>query len=134
MRDAAPTTIYLSDYAPFGFVVESVALTFDLDPHKTRVTSRIAFAPNPETKDLTFFLHGENLLLISSRINGEEVNPTLTDEGLTCDVPDSPFIWEAEVEIDPAGNTALEGLYMSCLLYTSPSPRDRQKSRMPSSA
>ena len=25
-------------------------------------------------------------------------------------------------------------LYVSCLLYTSPSPRDRQKSRMPSSA
>ena len=24
--------------------------------------------------------------------------------------------------------------YMLCLLYTSPSPRDRQKSRMPSSA
>ena len=27
-----------------------------------------------------------------------------------------------------------EGLTYSCLLYTSPSPRDRQKSRMPSSA
>ena len=26
------------------------------------------------------------------------------------------------------------GHYQSCLLYTSPSPRDRQKSRMPSSA
>ena len=26
------------------------------------------------------------------------------------------------------------GFYKSCLLYTSPSPRDRQKSRMPSSA
>ena len=25
-------------------------------------------------------------------------------------------------------------LYKSCLLYTSPSPRDREKSRMPSSA
>ena len=25
-------------------------------------------------------------------------------------------------------------IYNSCLLYTSPSPRDRQKSRMPSSA
>ena len=25
-------------------------------------------------------------------------------------------------------------IYMNCLLYTSPSPRDRQKSRMPSSA
>ena len=27
-----------------------------------------------------------------------------------------------------------EGLVKVCLLYTSPSPRDRQKSRMPSSA
>ena len=30
-------------------------------------------------------------------------------------------------------NSANE-IYLSCLLYTSPSPRDRQKSRMPSSA
>ena len=29
---------------------------------------------------------------------------------------------------------ALDKLFDSCLLYTSPSPRDRQKSRMPSSA
>ena len=27
-----------------------------------------------------------------------------------------------------------EAMYLICLLYTSPSPRDRQKSRMPSSA
>ena len=27
-----------------------------------------------------------------------------------------------------------EGIHNTCLLYTSPSPRDRQKSRMPSSA
>ena len=27
-----------------------------------------------------------------------------------------------------------EAVYIDCLLYTSPSPRDRQKSRMPSSA
>ena len=26
------------------------------------------------------------------------------------------------------------GIHIGCLLYTSPSPRDRQKSRMPSSA
>ena len=29
---------------------------------------------------------------------------------------------------------AVGGLATACLLYTSPSPRDRQKSRMPSSA
>ena len=35
----------------------------------------------------------------------------------------------------PANNVlATEGLFSFCLLYTSPSPRDRQKSRMPSSA
>ena len=27
-----------------------------------------------------------------------------------------------------------DSMFMDCLLYTSPSPRDRQKSRMPSSA
>ena len=30
--------------------------------------------------------------------------------------------------------TAIVNSVVSCLLYTSPSPRDRQKSRMPSSA
>ena len=30
--------------------------------------------------------------------------------------------------------TRAEGVVDTCLLYTSPSPRDRQKSRMPSSA
>ena len=34
---------------------------------------------------------------------------------------------------DTVGET-VKSQYYSCLLYTSPSPRDRQKSRMPSSA
>ena len=32
------------------------------------------------------------------------------------------------------GLSVASQLYITCLLYTSPSPRDRQKSRMPSSA
>ncbi len=117
MRDAAPKTIYLADYTPFGFLVDSVELTFDLDPHKTHVKSRIAFRPNPDAVDRTFFLHGEKLTLLRAAINGDEVTPELTDEGLTCPVPDAPFVFEAEVEIDPANNTALEGLYMSNGMY-----------------
>ena len=40
---------------------------------------------------------------------------------------------------DPASNSRLRAAIaaaksINCLLYTSPSPRDRQKSRMPSSA
>ena len=34
----------------------------------------------------------------------------------------------------PAARSTHYELFLACLLYTSPSPRDRQKSRMPSSA
>ena len=117
MRDAAPQTIYLHDYTPFGYSVESVHLTFDLAPNATRITSRIKFAPVKEAKDTTFFLHGENLKLQSAKIDGEAVKPVVTPEGLTCDVPNIPFVWECEVQIDPAANTALEGLYQSSGMY-----------------
>ncbi|CUJ86684.1 Aminopeptidase N [Ruegeria denitrificans] len=117
MRDAAPTTIYLKDYTPFGYLVDSVHLTFDLAEHTTHVTSRIAFRPNPDARDRTFFLHGEDLTLIRAVIDGVEVTPNVTEKGLTVDVPDAPFIWEAVVEIDPGNNTALEGLYMSNGMY-----------------
>ena len=42
--------------------------------------------------------------------------------------------YEAAVESMVAFGQGLAATYSSCLLYTSPSPRDRQKSRMPSSA
>ena len=38
------------------------------------------------------------------------------------------------VPIDPDVQDEITALNENCLLYTSPSPRDRQKSRMPSSA
>ena len=40
------------------------------------------------------------------------------------------------LKVDPAFQQELTRLHATytCLLYTSPSPRDRQKSRMPSSA
>ncbi|NVK13533.1 MAG: aminopeptidase N [Rhodobacteraceae bacterium] len=121
MKDAnpatAPQTFYLKDYTPFGFDVESVHLTFRLAPETTRVLSKIRFAPKPDAADKTFFLHGEDLQLISAKIDGQEVTPELADGGLKCGVPSAPFTWEAEVEINPAGNTALEGLYMSNRMY-----------------
>ncbi len=117
MRDAAPTTIYLKDYTPFAYLIDEVSLTFRLDPHKTRVLSRIAFRPNPDATDRRFFLHGEDLTLISARIDGKDVETRAVDGGIEADAPDAPFIWEAEVEIAPASNTALEGLYMSNGMY-----------------
>ena len=117
MRDATPKTIYLDQYRPFGWQVEKVDLHFTLTPNATRVRSVLQFVPNPDASPQEFFLHGENIKLISAKIDGDPVQPMLNDEGLTCEVPTGPFTWEAEVEIDPANNTALEGLYMSNGMY-----------------
>lgn len=117
MKDATPGTIHLADYQPPAFLIDSVALTFRLDPDATRVLSRIAFRPNPEGPGGPLKLNGEEMRLVSARIDGRPVNPDVTDSGLTCPAPDAPFIWEAEVEIAPVKNTALEGLYMSNGMY-----------------
>ena len=117
MTHAAPQTIYLADYTPPAYLIDTVHLTFQLAPNATRVVSRIAFRPNPDAKSRDFFLHGEELKLISAHIDGAAISPDVTERGLTCDVPDRPFVFEAEVEIAPAANTALEGLYMSNGMY-----------------
>jgi aminopeptidase N len=117
MQDSAPQTIYLADYTPPAYLIDTVHLTFHLHPTRTRVISRIAFRPNPDTSDRTFTLHGADLTLVSAKIDGNAVSPTLTNDGLTCIAPDAPFIWEAEVTIAPETNTALEGLYMSGGMY-----------------
>jgi aminopeptidase N len=117
MKDASPAAVYLSDYTPPAWLVERVELTFRLHPTATRVLSRIVFRPNPVAPDRTLRLDGENLMLVSAKIDGQPVIPDITTEGLTCPAPDAPFLWEAEVEIAPEANTALEGLYMSRGMY-----------------
>jgi len=110
-------TIHLSDYTPPAYLVDTVHLTFKLSGTATRVISKIQFRPNPQAENRDFFLHGEHLTLIRTSIDGQDCKPSVTDEGLTAQVPDAPFIWECEVEIAPESNTALEGLYMSNNMY-----------------
>jgi len=117
MKDASPQTIKLSDYTAPAYLIDEVALTFRLHPTATRVISRIKFRPNPDTDDRSFFLHGQDLTLISASIDGAAITPNLTDAGLTADVPDAAFTWEAEVEINPQANTSLNGLYLSKDMY-----------------
>ncbi len=117
MKDAAPQPIHLADYAPYSHVVESVHLTFCLHPTATRVLSRIRFAPDPDAPRQPFFLHGEALTLISASIDGTPVTPSPAPDGITVDVPDGPFTWEAEVEINPEANTSLDGLYLSSGMF-----------------
>jgi len=121
MSQAADKTIRLSEYKEPNHWVETVHLTFRLAPTATRVLSRIAFRPNGGG-DLE--LHGAELKMISAVIDGVDVSAHLKveDERVTLPkehLPDGPFIWEAEVEINPEANTSLDGLYMSNGMYCS---------------
>jgi aminopeptidase N len=121
MRDTPPQTIHLADYQPPPFLVEHTALTFRLAPKATRVLAKIRFAPNPQAipgHDLR--LDGEGLRLIAASLNGQPITALPDALGLTipaAQLPNGAFDWEAEVEITPEGNTALEGLYMSGGMY-----------------
>ena len=116
MKNAETPSIRLSDYAPPAYLVEDVKLTFRLSPKATRVVSRIAFRRNPDGPGGPLRLDGEHLRLIAATIDGEPVEPRISDEGLEVEAPDV-FTWDAEVEIAPEANTALEGLYMSQGMY-----------------
>ncbi|RFU12091.1 aminopeptidase N [Rhodobacteraceae bacterium W635] len=123
MRDAPPQTIHLSDYTQPNWWVEAVELDFTLDPKATRVRSRIRFVRNTGLAHGDLHLDGEDLALLTAAIDGVALSENeyqRTESVLTVPaarLPEDAFTWEAEVEIAPADNTALEGLYMSGGMY-----------------
>jgi len=114
-------TIRLADYTPPAFLIDTVHLDFRLDPHATKVAATIAFRRNPAGAG-DFFLHGEDLTPLSLAIDGKALaisGDHLTAHGLTLPgdtLPDA-FTFTSEVQIDPANNTSLSGLYMSKGMY-----------------
>ena len=67
-------------------------------------------------------------------VHGVMNTDNMSIHGLTIDY--GPYGWIDDFDPDWTPNTTdrHQRRYRFCLLYTSPSPRDRQKSRMPSSA
>ncbi|MFN4088386.1 MAG: aminopeptidase N [Alphaproteobacteria bacterium] len=123
MAAEKPKTIRLADYRAPDFLVETIDLTFDLEPKATRVTARSAFQRNPAHKDgkRPLVLDGEAIKLVSLALDGKALAEgayTAGDESLT--VPDVPDAFELMVttEIAPEANTRLEGLYLSSGIYT----------------
>ncbi|MBU1277768.1 MAG: aminopeptidase N [Alphaproteobacteria bacterium] len=128
MKDAAPQTIHLKDYQEPHHWVRDVHLTFRLAPRATRVLSKITFVPNVQNPG-DLILDGEGLRLIAVAVNEAIVPYEVTDTHLVIksgDLPAAPFTFEAEVEISPKTNTALEGLYMSPLNAEAPEEGGRE--------
>ncbi|MCA6268398.1 aminopeptidase N, partial [Phenylobacterium sp.] len=115
MRTETPAPIRLADYTPPAFLVDEVHLDFDLKPEATRVRARLSLRRNGAA-GAPLKLDGERLKTLSVAVDGRVLGPgefTADDHSLTIPgVPDA-FALETEVEINPAANKALEGLYMS---------------------
>ncbi len=113
-------TIYAKDYQKPDFLIQKTQLTFELSEGITRVTSRINFYRQSKDKTKPLSLHGQELKLISVKVDGEELDDsafTVDEEQLLIPlVPDS-FVLECVTEIYPEKNTSLEGLYRSNGMY-----------------
>ncbi|MCC3860151.1 aminopeptidase N [Pseudemcibacter aquimaris] len=111
-QEAAPETKYLRDYKIPDFTIETVDLNFDLHDNVTHVTSRMHIKRQGE-KDAPLVLDGKDIKLISVILNNANAEYEVDDETLTIhNVPDE-FDLMIVNDIDPASNTALEGLYVS---------------------
>jgi aminopeptidase N len=123
--DVQAPKIRLADYTPPAWLVDHVDLTCRLFPDAARVRARLQFRPNPARSEAprAFWLDGRKLKLLSVAVDGREVPlhaVEVGEEGLNLPaelLPEGPFTWEAETEISPVTNTALEGLYMSQGMY-----------------
>ncbi|MBA3581294.1 MAG: aminopeptidase N [Gammaproteobacteria bacterium] len=112
----APATILLSEYRPPAFFITQTDLHFELDPLATLVTAQLQLQRNHEHSEKDLVLQGEQLELLSVSLNGALLQPPqyqLASGSLRIvDAPDE-FVLIIKTRIQPANNTALEGLYIS---------------------
>lgn len=116
-KDATPKTIYLKEYTPPRYWIESISLRFELGEEETRVVSEMDVRRNPEaTGPRILELDGEELRLGSIFLNNRSLSDSefsVNREALWIpDVPDE-FTLQIETFIKPQLNTSLEGLYKS---------------------
>ena len=110
-----PQVIRRADYAPPAFLIDTVALEFDLVPERTVVRNTMRIRRNPDAVRATHLeLMGEALQLVEASIDGKPyANVHAHEHGLTVDnVPDS-FELTLTGICNAAANTTLSGLYVS---------------------
>jgi aminopeptidase N len=100
------------DYKAPDFTIESIELDIVLDETSTKVTATSRFKRS-ETGSNALSLNGENLILHSVLINKQHTEYRLEDNLLFLDNLPDVFELQVVTEINPAMNTALEGLYKS---------------------
>ena len=98
MREGTAPLIRREDYAPPAYWIRSVELSFDLDPAKTIVSSRLSIERNadiPGAQPLK--LHGEDLNLLRVHADGSSVSFRQDDGCLVIDNPPATPTFTLEI-------------------------------------
>jgi len=114
MREGIAQAVRRADYAAPAYWIRSVELTFDLDPVRTIVASRMAVLRNTAGVGGPLRLHGEDLEPLRVLANGQSVSFRSEAGELVIDnPPEGDFTLEIRNTCAPEKNTQLSGLYTS---------------------
>ncbi len=116
MREGQATAIRREDYTAPAFWIDTVDLTLDLDPAKTRVLNKMRLRRNTEQPEQALRLDGDELNLARVMVNGAGTSFKMDGGQLVLEnLPTGPEPFELEIftTCNPAKNTKLMGLYVS---------------------
>ena len=115
MKESTAKVVRREEYAPPAYWIRHVELSFDLDPAKTLVASRLHIERNSQGPGGPLVLHGEDLNLLRVQADGQSVSFRHEDNLLVIEQPPQAdrFVLEVRNTCAPAKNTQLSGLYES---------------------
>src|SRR5450759_56299 len=115
MLEGQTAVIRHTDYSAPAYWIDSVNLTFDLDPAKTRVLNKMTLRRNPDVVAQALRLDGEELNLARVLVNGEGTSFKIDSEQLVLENLPTEGTFELEIftTCAPVKNTKLSGLYVS---------------------
>jgi aminopeptidase N len=115
LTDQTPTLVKREDYTPPAYWIDTVDLSFDLDPAKTRVLNKMRLRRNPDVPAQALKLDGEELNLARVLVNGQGCSFKMEGQRLVLENLPAEGSFELEIftTCAPAKNTKLMGLYLS---------------------
>src|SRR6478735_3972425 len=115
LRDAQgqPIAIRREDYRAPAYWIDTVELTFDLDPAKTRVLNRMRLRRNPDVAPEPLRLDGDELNLARVLVDGQGASFRMEADQLVIDGLPDAFELEIFTTCCPIKNTKLMGLFVS---------------------
>ncbi|MFZ2266096.1 MAG: aminopeptidase N [Azonexus sp.] len=113
MTTNTPQTVYLKDYTPPAYLVDSVDLDINIETGQTTVSATLTMRRNPAVAVQPLVLDGEELETLSVAVDGRKVAFAATASTLTITDLPAQFTLHTVVRIDPDKNTRLSGLYRS---------------------